>query len=108
MRVQDRLQTRAAQNRGCRNRAATVRESVFLFAALACLVLSGCLPKKSASLHVSPALEALVPSDTVVVLGVNLASIGATPIYQKLITRVPLPQLDEFQMRKPSLPIQIG
>ena len=97
MRVQDRLQTRAAQNRGCRNRAATVRESVFLFAALACLVLSGCLPKKSASLHVSPALEALVPSDTVVVLGVNLASIGATPIYQKLITRVPLPQLDEFQ-----------
>jgi hypothetical protein len=60
------------------------------------LALSGCLPKKSASLHVSPALEALVPADTVVVLGANLASIGGTAIYQKLITRVPLPQLDGF------------
>jgi hypothetical protein len=97
VRVKDRLLTRAAQNRGCSNRAATVRESVFLFAALACLALSACLPKQSASLHVSPALEALVPADTVVVLGVNLASIGATPIYRRLITRVPLPQLDEFE-----------
>jgi hypothetical protein len=96
VRVKDRLLTRVAQNRGCSNRAATVRESVFLLAVLACLMLSGCLPKKSVSLHVSPTLEALVPSDTVVVLGVNLASIGATPIYQKLITRVPLPQLDRF------------
>jgi len=67
--------------------------------ALVALALSGCQPKKSASLHVSPALEALVPSDTVVVLGVNLASIGATAIYQKLITRVPLPQLDEFEQQ---------
>jgi hypothetical protein len=47
-------------------------------------------------LHVSPALETLVPSDTVVVLGVNLAAIRDTAIYQKLITRVPLPQLDRF------------
>jgi hypothetical protein len=64
--------------------------------ALLSLALIACLPKKSASLHVNPALEALVPSDTVVVLGVNLASIGTTPIYQKLITRVPVPQLDRF------------
>jgi hypothetical protein len=64
--------------------------------ALVSLALSGCQPKKSASLHVSPGLEALVPADTVVVLGANLASIGATAIYQKLITRVPLPQLDRF------------
>jgi hypothetical protein len=63
---------------------------------LACLLLSGCQPKQSASLHVSPSLEALVPSDTVVVLGVNLAGIRDTAIYQKLITRVPLPQLDRF------------
>jgi hypothetical protein len=65
--------------------------------ALISLALSACQPKKSASLHVSPALEALVPADTVVVLGANLASIGATTIYQRLITRVPLPQLDEFE-----------
>jgi hypothetical protein len=60
------------------------------------LSLCGCQPKQSASLHVSPALEALVPSDTVVVLGVNLAAIRDTTIYQKLISRVPLPQLDSF------------
>ena len=46
----------------------------------------GCQPKQSASLHVSPALESLVPSDTVIVLGVNLAAIRDTAIYQKLIT----------------------
>jgi hypothetical protein len=60
------------------------------------LTLCGCQPKQSASLHVSPSLEALVPSDTVVLLGVNLAGIRNTAIYQKLITRVPLPQLDRF------------
>ena len=68
-----------------------------LLTALAvCLALAGCGPQQSASLHVSPALEALVPSDTVVVLGVNLASLRDTTIYQKLLTRVPLPQLDRF------------
>lgn len=68
-----------------------------LLATLAlCLTLAACQPKQSASLHVSPALEALVPADTVVVLGVNLATIRDTTIYQKLLTRVPLPQLDQF------------
>jgi hypothetical protein len=66
-----------------------------LLLALVCL-LAACQPKQSASLHVSPALEALVPADTVVVLGVNLAAIRNTSVYQKLITRVPLPQLDRF------------
>jgi hypothetical protein len=65
-------------------------------AVLVCLALTGCLPRQSASLHVSPALEALVPADTVVVLGVNLTGIRDTTIYQKLIARVPLPQLDRF------------
>jgi hypothetical protein len=60
------------------------------------LSLCACQPKQSASLHVSPALEALVPSDTVVVLGVNFAAIRDTTIYQKLISRIPLPQLDSF------------
>jgi hypothetical protein len=69
----------------------------WLLAALAlCLIFTACQPKQSASLHVSPALEALVPADTVVVLGVNLSTIRDTTIYQKLLTRVPLPQLDRF------------
>jgi len=65
-------------------------------ALIACLTLAACQAKQSASLHVSPALEASVPSDTVVVLGLNLAAIRNTSVYQKLITRVPLPQLDRF------------
>jgi hypothetical protein len=65
-------------------------------AVLACLALISCQPKQSASLHVNPALEALVPADTTVILGVNLASIRDTATYQKLIGRVPLPQLDRF------------
>lgn len=65
-------------------------------AALLFLALAGCQPKPSASLHVSPALESLVPADTVVVLGVNLASLRDTATYQKLLSRVPLPQLDTF------------
>jgi hypothetical protein len=69
----------------------------WLLAALAfCLALTGCQPRQSASLHASAALEALVPADTVIVLGVNLAAIRDTPVYQKLLTRVPLPQLDRF------------
>ncbi len=63
---------------------------------LASLALVSCQPKQSASLHVSPALEALVPADTTVIVGVNLASIRDTATYQKLIGRVPLPQLDRF------------
>jgi hypothetical protein len=95
--VKDRLLARAARYWGCCYRAATVRESVFLFAAIACLILAGCVPKQSASLHVSPALEALVPADTVVVLGFNLTALADTSVYQKLSSRVPLPQLDEFE-----------
>lgn len=65
-------------------------------AALLCfwLVLAGCAHKESASLHVSGSLESLVPADTVAVLGVNFASLRNTTIYEKLIARVPLPQLD--------------
>ena len=63
---------------------------------LAGLALISCQPRQSASLHVSPALEALVPADTAVVLGVNLETIRDTATYQKLIARVPIPQLDRL------------
>jgi hypothetical protein len=65
--------------------------------ALVSLLLSGCQPRQSASLHISPALEALVPADTVAVLGLDLAGLRDTAVYQRLIARVPLPQLDEFE-----------
>jgi hypothetical protein len=68
-----------------------------LVGALCFLALAGCQSKQSASLHVSPALEALVPADTVVVLGFNLSALRDTAIYQKLITRVPIAPLEEFE-----------
>lgn len=60
------------------------------------LALTGCAEKKSASLRIDPSLEALIPSDTVFVVGGNVDAVRATPVYQKLLGRVPLPQLDEF------------
>ncbi len=66
-------------------------------AGLSILALAACQPKQSASLHISPSLEDLVPSDTVVILGIDLAGLRDTAIYQKLSSRVPLPQLEEFQ-----------
>jgi hypothetical protein len=60
------------------------------------LVLAACQPKKSESLRIDPSLEALVPADTVFLVGANLDAVRETPVYQKLLSRVPLPQLDDF------------
>jgi hypothetical protein len=60
------------------------------------LALTACQPKKPGSVRIDPSLEALVPSDTVFVAGGNVDAVKETPVYQKLLSRVPLPQLDEF------------
>jgi len=70
-----------------------------LCAALLCLALACCQAKRSESLHIDPDLEALVPADTVFVAGANVDAIRDTPVYQKLLGRMPLPQLDEFAKR---------
>jgi hypothetical protein len=70
-----------------------------LWAAMLCLALAGCQAKRSESLHIDPSLESLVPADTVFVVGANLDAIRDTPVYQKLLSRMPLPQLDEFTRR---------
>jgi hypothetical protein len=70
-----------------------------LWAALLCLALAGCQARKSESLHIDPALESLVPADTVFVVGANLDAIRETQVFQKLLSRMPLPQLDEFTRR---------
>jgi hypothetical protein len=67
--------------------------------ALLFLALAGCQTKKSESLHIDPALESLIPADTVFVAGANVDAIRDTPVYQKLLSRMPLPQLDEFSRR---------
>ncbi|HEX5228711.1 MAG TPA: hypothetical protein VFW44_13420 [Bryobacteraceae bacterium] len=73
-----------------------MRRALAIAVVLLLLLLAGCASRQSASLHVSPELEALVPADTVMVLGVNFVSIRTTATYQKLLSRVPVPQLDTF------------
>jgi hypothetical protein len=63
---------------------------------LLCLGLAGCQAKKPGLLHIDPALESLVPQDTIFVVGANLDAIRNTAVYQKLLSRAPLPQLDDF------------
>ena len=70
-----------------------------LWTALLCLAFAGCQARRSESLHVDPALESLVPADTVFVAGANVDATRDTPVYQKLLGRMPLPQLDEFSRR---------
>ena len=68
----------------------------YLFPPLLCLALAGCQAHKPGLLHIDPALESLVPQDTIFVVGANLAAIRNTAVYQKLLSRAPLPQLDDF------------
>jgi hypothetical protein len=67
-----------------------------LWVAMLSLALAGCPAKKPASVRIDPTLEALIPADTVFVAGGNVDAVRETPVYQKLLSRVPLPQLDEF------------
>ncbi len=67
--------------------------------AVFCIVLGACQTGKSASLHIDPELESLVPSDTVLVVGAELDAIRGTAIYQKLLGNLPLSQLEEFTHR---------
>lgn len=64
-----------------------------------CLALASCQPKKPAVLHIDPSLESLVPEDTLFVAGANVEAVRNTTVYQKLLSRIPVPQLDEFTRR---------
>jgi len=63
---------------------------------LAALVLISCAPAKRTSPFIDPSLETLVPSDTVFILGANIDAIKNTPVYQKLLSQMDLPQLNQF------------
>jgi len=67
-----------------------------IWVALACLALPACQPKKQESLRIDPSLEAMIPAGTVFIAGADIDAIRDTPVYQKLLGRMPLPQLDEF------------
>jgi len=67
-----------------------------VWVAVACLALGSCQPKKQESLRIDPSLEAMIPAGTVFIAGADIDAIRDTPVYQKLLGRMPLPQLDEF------------
>lgn len=60
------------------------------------VLLFGCRGQKSASLHIDPALEKLVPANTTFITGVDIGRVRDTPVYQKWLGQVALPQLTEF------------
>lgn len=64
---------------------------------LAVLALCACGPKKQDGLlFIDPTLEALIPSDAVFVVGANIDAIRDTPVYQRLLSQMDLPQLNQF------------
>lgn len=69
--------------------------SLLLLLAIGC----GCQARKVAPVHIDPALEKLVPSDTIFITGAKIAEIQNTPVYQKWLGQVALPQLEEFTKR---------
>jgi hypothetical protein len=70
-----------------------VRSGVLVLAA--CLALSSCQTVLHRSVHMDPALEALIPPDSVYLFGANLEELKQTSIYQQL-ARIAVPELDRF------------
>ncbi len=48
------------------------------------VAVCGCGPRRPASVRIDPALATLVPSDTVLLAGVRMEALRATPVYRKL------------------------
>ncbi len=60
------------------------------------LLIIGCTSAQMGGTRVDPALAALVPADTIVLAGVQMRELRATPLYTKLISRKRLSELDDF------------
>jgi hypothetical protein len=69
-----------------------------LAVAVAAILFSACNRRQpdTGAIHIDPALEALVPSDTLFIMGANIDAIRNTSVYQKHIGVVNLPRLNEF------------
>ena len=70
----------------------------FVVIAAIALALSGCGRQQpdTGSIHIDPALETLVPADTLFIMGADVDAIRNTSVYQKHIGVVNLPRLNEF------------
>ena len=64
---------------------------------LIALVLCSCATKTTdRPLFIDPSLEALIPPDSVFLVGANIDAIKDTPVYHKLLSQMDLPQLNQF------------
>ena len=63
------------------------------------LALSGCSHPAPAGPRIDPALEGLIPADTVLMLGVRLESIEKTDLYKKYLEHRDVPQIQDFAAR---------
>jgi hypothetical protein len=63
---------------------------------LVCLTLAGCGTSQTGGGRIDPALASLVPGDTVMLAGVKMDELRATPWYKKTVVDKPSPQLDSF------------
>jgi len=73
--------------------------AVRLLPAALMLVLAACAHKDAAGPKVDAALDTLVPSDTVLMVGTRLEALLKTPVYQKNFSGKPLSQLEDFTTR---------
>ena len=62
---------------------------------LTALALAACKRTEPGAL-VDPALSALVPADTTMLVGIRVEDLTKTPIYQKYVAQRQIPQLDDF------------
>lgn len=60
------------------------------------LTILGCSSAQIGSLRIDPVLAALVPGDTIMLSGVRMTELRATPLYNKLIAQQRLSDLDDF------------
>ena len=68
-----------------------------LLVVLVTLLLCSCAPQKQdRPLFIDPSLEALIPPDSVFIVGANIDAIKDTAIYHKLLSQMDLPQLNQF------------
>jgi hypothetical protein len=60
------------------------------------LGLAGCTKAPPPGPRVDPALSSFIPADTVVLAGVRLDALKRTPVYQKHLAQLQIPQIDGF------------
>lgn len=64
---------------------------------LACATLAaGCGGRKGKSVAIDPLLETLIPPDAIFVAGANFDAIRSTPVFQKYLSQLRLPQMEDF------------